>query len=111
MLEENKKITYSGEEIIEVLKEIELIRVSLAQMGSYYGSVKGGDKEENKKKKAEYEKEIPKFIDRYKVYKRLAKASHILSLKFDDTLGNDDMGDLERAMEGLKYWTKPNDKP
>ncbi|MFF3024448.1 hypothetical protein ACFVRR_17630 [Gottfriedia sp. NPDC057948] len=102
MLEKNKKITYSGEEIIEVLKEIELIRVSLAKMGSWYAI---------EKNKAEYEKETTQFIDGYNVYKRLAKASHILSLKFDDTLGNDDMSDRERAMEGLKYWTAPNDKP
>ncbi|WP_129691484.1 hypothetical protein [Gottfriedia acidiceleris] len=110
MLEENKKITYSGEEIIEVLKEIELLRVSLARIGSYYGIVIG-DKEQTEKNMVEYKREIVRFIDRYNLYKRLAKASHILSLKFDDTLGNDDMGDLERAMEGLKYWTKPNDRP
>ena len=80
MLEENKNITYTGEEIIEVLKEIELIAISLHQMGTYYRFLKG-DKEKNK---AEYEKETTRFIDEWNV---------------------------ERAMEGLKYWTKPNDKP
>ena len=40
-----------------------------------------------------------------KVTERLAKVREILSEKFDDRLGEDDMGDLERAMEELRYWT------
>ena len=40
-----------------------------------------------------------------KVTERLAKVREILSEKFDDRLGEDDMGDLERAMEDLRYWT------
>jgi len=109
MLEENKKLTYSGDEIIEALKEIELILISLHQMGSYYG-----DRflmEGKEKYTAEYEKETTQFIDGWNVTKRLAKVREILSQKFNRTLGNDDMDDLERAMEGLKYWSKPNDKP
>ncbi|MEY2196689.1 hypothetical protein AB7942_28835 [Neobacillus sp. BF23-41] len=91
-----------------MLKEIELIRVSLARMGSYYAPLLKGDKEKNK---AEYEKETTQFIDGWNVYKRLAKACYILWLKLDDTLEKDEIDDIERAMEGLKYWTKPNDKP
>ena len=109
MLEEKKKLTYSGDEIIEALKEIELILISLHQMGSYYG-----DRflmEGKEKYTAEYEKETTQFIDGWNVTKRLAKVREILSQKFNRTLGNDDMDDLERAMEGLKYWSKPNDKP
>lgn len=34
----------------------------------------------------------------------------ILTEKFDATLGDDDMDDLERAMESLRYWSKPSDK-
>lgn len=60
---------------------------------------------------AEYEKETTHFIDGWNVTQRLAKVRMILSEKFDNTLGNDDMVDLERAMEGLKYWSTPEDKP
>lgn len=42
---------------------------------------------------------------------RLAKVRGMLSEKFDNTLGNDDMDDIERAMDGLKYWSKPGDAP
>jgi hypothetical protein len=37
MLEKNKRITFSGEEIMEDLKEVELILISLHKMGSFYG--------------------------------------------------------------------------
>jgi len=41
----------------------------------------------------------------------LVKIRGALSEKFDDTLGDDDMDDLERAMERVKYWEKPGDIP
>jgi hypothetical protein len=109
MLDENKKITYSSDEIVDALKEIELILISLHQIGSYYGVKFLEEGEENYR--AEYEKETTHFIDDWNITQRLAKVRMILSHKFDNTLGNDDMDDLERAMEGLKYWSKPNDKP
>lgn len=33
---------------------------------------------------------------------------YLLSLKIDDTTGDDDMGDMERAMENanIQYWEK-----
>lgn len=40
---------------------------------------------------------------------RLAKVRAILSMKFDETLGDDDMGDIEREIENLKYWELPGD--
>lgn len=33
------------------------------------------------------------------------------SENFDNTLGDDDMDDIERAMEGLKFWDMPGDVP
>lgn len=99
MMKENEQIVLSGDETIEVLKEINLILISLHDMGSYY---MGKDIQE-------YEKETTRFIDECKVTHRLAKIRGILSKKFDSTLGDDDMDDLERAMEGLNYWGKPGD--
>ena len=100
-MKENGQITVSGNEAIEILKEINLILISLHDMGSYYMN----------KDTSEYEKETTSFIDGWKVTHRLSKIRGILSEKFDNTLGADDMDDLERAMEDLRYWEKPGDKP
>ena len=99
MIKENEKIVLSGDEAIEILKEIEIILISLHDMGAYYMN----------KDTREYEKETTKFIDEWKVTHRLARIRAILSEKFNNTLGDDDMDDLERAMEKLKYWENPGD--
>jgi hypothetical protein len=99
MIKENEKIVISGDEAIEILKEIDVILISLHDMGSYYMD----------KDTREYEKETTRFIDEWKVTHRLARIRGILSEKVDNTLGDDDMDDLERAMEKLKYWEKPGD--
>ncbi|MBC2581783.1 hypothetical protein [Clostridium sp. DJ247] len=101
MMEENKEIMLTGNEALEILKEINLILISLHDMGSYYMD----------KDTREYEKETTRFVDEWKVTSRLAKIREVLSEKFDNTLGDDDMDDLERAMESLKYWEKPGDVP
>ena len=93
----NNVITLTGNEAIDVLKEIEYILISLHKIGSYYAD----------KDFAEYQKETVKFIDECNVTHRLAHARKIISGKFDSTLGEDDMDDLERAMEGLNYWVPP----
>ncbi|HCW3771640.1 TPA: hypothetical protein OXK45_003708, partial [Acinetobacter baumannii] len=36
MLEANKKLVYSGDEVLSVLQEIEFILISLHKIGSYY---------------------------------------------------------------------------
>ncbi|MFC4323265.1 hypothetical protein [Litchfieldia salsa] len=110
MLENNKRLTYSGEEIIEVLKEVEIILRSLHKQGSYYAEFIDDNGKLDKEKEREYFSETTHFIDDWKVTQRLAKIRMILSQKFDNTLGDDDMDDLERAMEGLKYWNKPKNR-
>jgi hypothetical protein len=109
MLESNKKITYTGEELLAVLNELDLLVVSFDKIGSCYGDKMDGHNDEKVLK--EYEGEIIKFVHDWKVPQRIAKVREILSVKFDKTLGDDDMDDLERAAEHLKYWSKPNDKP
>lgn len=101
MIKENEKIVLSGNEATEILKEIEMILISLRDMGTCYMN----------KDIREYEKETTRFIDEWKVAHRLAKIRGALSEKFDNSLGDDDMEDLERAMEKLKYWEKPGDIP
>ena len=101
MVPNNKSITISGEDLINVLKEIELILVSLHDMGPYYVD----------HDKKNYEAETTRFIDEWQVTKRLAYVRKVLSEKFDLTLGDDDMDDLERAMESVKYWSAEGDFP
>jgi hypothetical protein len=108
MIKANEQINLTGTEIIDVLKEIEIILTSLHKMGSYYAIKHHEGKLD--KDNGEYEKETTRFIDEWKVTHRLAKIRCVLSEKFDNALGVDDMDDLERAMEGLKYWEKPGDQ-
>lgn len=109
MLKTNEQINMSGPEIIECLKEIEIIMTSLHKMGSYYAVNyhEGSLNPDNE----EYAKETTRFIDEWQVTHRLAKVRGILSNHFDLTLGDDDMDDIERTMDGLKYWSRPGDSP
>ncbi|MFC4321732.1 hypothetical protein [Litchfieldia salsa] len=109
MLESNKKITYTSEELIKVLKHLNIMVVSFDKIGSYYGSKMNGNNDEEILKECDCE--TIRFMNDWKIPQRLSEIRAILSDKFDRTLGDDDMDDLERAMEGLKYWSKPNDKP
>lgn len=108
MLKSNENITYTFDELEEVLREIEMILQSLHKMGAYYG-----EKfiQSEALYREEYEKETTRFIDEWQVCRRLAKVRGILSEKFDNTLGKDDMNDLERAMEKIRNWSKPGDMP
>lgn len=96
----NSIIQLSFEEAIEILGEIEAILISLHKIGSHYPEA-GRD----------YERETTRYIDGWRVTRRLAHARRILSEKFDTTLGNDDMDDIERALEGCPYWSSPSSEP
>lgn len=100
----NQRIDIPGEEAIRVLREIELVLISLHKIGSYYAVA--GDDQRN-----QYERETTRFIDEWKVTSRLAEARALLSQRFDSTLGEDEMDDLERAMEGLECWSGPESHP
>lgn len=108
MLKENQHITYTFKELVEVLEELEVILQSLHRSGSYYGEKFIHEEELYRR---EYEKETTRIIDEWRVCERLAKIRRILSEKFDDALGEDEMDDLERAMENIEHWTKPGDMP
>lgn len=98
MMPENEKIVLSGDEAISILKELEFMLISLHKMGSYYMD----------RTREEYEAETCRFIDEEKITHKLANIRAILSSKFDSTLGDDDMDDLERAMEDIEYWSASN---
>ncbi|MCY6387998.1 hypothetical protein OXU89_10900 [Acinetobacter baumannii] len=97
MLEANKKLVYSGDEVLSVLQEIEFILISLHKIGSYYAETLPNSYEE-------YAKETTNFIDSNNVCDRLANIRKVLSYKFNNDLGVDDMSDIERALENIDFW-------
>lgn len=96
-------IDYAGYDVVNILKEIDYILISLHQMGSYYADKVEGSRQE-------YEKETTEFIDEKKICDRLATIRAKLSEGFDSSLGEDDMNDLERACMDIDYWSKPGDR-
>jgi hypothetical protein len=94
MLDTNKKIIIHGESALEALAEIEFILISLHKMGSYYSD----------KPIADYQRATTDFIDNEKITQKLAKVRRILSESFDNTLGKDDMDDIERHMKNIEFW-------
>ncbi|MDX5631071.1 MULTISPECIES: hypothetical protein [unclassified Brenneria] len=105
MLKENEKITFNGSELIEIIKEVNYILISLNKIGGYYYNAP----EISNKRVLEYKLETADFIDRNEVCTKLANIRKVLSEKFNDELGTDDMDDIERATEDTIYWEKPGD--
>ncbi len=101
---ENSEFKFEGPELLQVLQDIELMLISLHKIGSYYGHAAEFDRQA-------YEKETCRFIDEWQVCRRLASMRTILSRDFRSTLGEDDMDDLERAMESVEYWENPRSVP
>ena len=99
MLKQNEKIVLTGIEALDALKEIEFILISLRKMGNFYA--------EKPSAPEEYQRATTDFIDNYAITKRLAKVRTIISRHFDDSLGKDDMDDIERHFSDLKFW-EPN---
>ncbi len=99
----NQRIEMSGEDAIRVLREIELILVSLHKIGSYYAVSDEGE--------ASYARETTRFIDEWRVVDRLAEARGLLSRPFDSTLADDGMDDLERELQVVEAWSSPRSSP
>ncbi|WWG65658.1 hypothetical protein VRB21_21600 [Pseudomonas poae] len=94
MLEQNQKIVLTGKEALDVLKEIEYILISLHKMGSFYAEKPGALEE--------YRKATTDFIDDCAVTQRLSKVRTIISQHFDDSLGDDELDDIERHFSDLE---------
>ncbi|MDX5631006.1 MULTISPECIES: hypothetical protein [unclassified Brenneria] len=106
LLKNNKEISLSGEEAINILIEVEYMLISLRDIARHYYD--NPDGEINAENRALYCEETTKFIDENEITKRLAKIRGTITEKFNLELGDDDMDDIERAMENITYW-KPND--
>ncbi|MFW1842778.1 hypothetical protein ACG9YY_07435 [Acinetobacter pittii] len=101
MLKINRELLYTGDEVIKILQEIEFILVSLHKIGCYYAETLPSSYEE-------YAKETTNFIDNNNVCERLANVRKVLSRKFNNDLGEDDMSDIERAFANIDFWEAGN---
>lgn len=108
MLKTNEVIELSGAEGILIIKEMAYILISLKKIAEHYYNndqyVQSVDQQ-----KIDYAIETTRFVDENLITRRLAKVRRIISEKFDDALGSDEMDDIERELEMLKYWERPGD--
>ncbi|MFC3024434.1 hypothetical protein ACFODT_11425 [Vibrio zhugei] len=95
----NDKIILRGDEAIDILQRIEKILISLHNIGSHYRD----------KSEMDYSLATCRFIDQCGVSEDLATIRAVISEKFDRSLGDDDMDDIERAMESVSFWECEND--
>src|SRR5882762_3684579 len=87
-------IAYPQKQILEVLRTLNELVVSLDQIGSSASVMT----------KAAHNAALADFIQRHKIFRKTARARHILSAPFPIKLGADEMDELERAMQNVKCW-------
>ena len=107
MREDNIEITIPGVEAIAALREIEYVLISLHRIGSYFSTPV--NEELSDEEYIKYAVETTRFIDDNNVTQRLAKARSLISSGFNDEMGDDGMGDLERDFQDIKLWERPRE--
>ncbi len=100
-----KKITLTGPEALDILSEVEYLGISLRNISRHYCQIHD-DKIIHEEK---YHQERTYFINYNNIKHRLAKIRKIVSENFSYGFSDDDMDNIEREMEKLKYWTKPKE--
>lgn len=93
------ELVFEKTEILTVLKKVNFILISLNRIGSYYNDIE----------QSTYEHWTTEFIDKSRVTNLLSEVRRTLSSGFSNDLGDDDMSELERIMDGIEYWQKPSD--
>lgn len=91
------QITYPRKKIIAVLRTLNELVVSIDQIGSASYDMT----------KKENDAALADFLERHKIFQKMAQARAILSTPFSSGLDSNGMGELEREMDGILYW---NDK-
>jgi hypothetical protein len=89
-----EQIAYPRSQIINVLRTLDELVVSLDRIGS-----SSSDMTELEQNAA-----IANFIRNHDVFRKVAQARQILSEPFPTALGPDGMEDLEREMQDVRYW-------
>ena len=86
------RIAYPRKQILEVLRTLEELVVSLDQLGSADMT------------KQEHDSAVSHFIQRHRIFRKAARARRILSEPFPAAVGADGMDELEREMQDIQYW-------
>ncbi|MEH6418261.1 hypothetical protein [Pseudomonas sp. CGJS7] len=97
MVSTNQPLSIDRDQLLPVLRDLEYILISLHKIGSHYAA-------DLPEKHQDYCAETTRFIDQAQVTQRLAKIRSVLSGAFDQTRGEDDLTEVERALEGLAFW-------
>lgn len=104
--ESNHSINIKGEDALIVLGEIDFILIPLRNIARYYFNDSEGEGIDSHKLLSYY-KETTKFIDNENITFRLAEIRKIITMRFNLSIGDDNMDDIERAMNKIKYWEHP----
>ncbi len=99
----NETIFLSKKDVEYLLREVEFVLVSLVRLNNFYKEKLGQAFSIHD----EYCEAVTEFIDAERVNDRLAKMRMVIASKFDDTLGDDDMDDLERVLDKIEFWERP----
>lgn len=104
MLYNNQNIHIEGQEALELIKKLDKIIVSLGKIKTYHSDPR------NNKTNEEKDKAIASYVIENNVAKELAYIRGFLSSKFDLSLGEDDMDDVERFCDNNEYWSPKKKK-
>ena len=102
---DEEKVTYKREDIINILRDLNMIVVSLDRIGAEYSI------HPDRKSDEELNTLLADFIFEWNVPKKIANARKILDEAFSRELGEDDMDELEREFQDLQYWSFNNPSP
>lgn len=91
-------VKFSKSELIEVLRDLDMIVVSLQRIQSNYAQ---GDR-------ATYDSVMNEFMQQWDVTRRLNKIRNTLSQHFSNQRDEYDMDELTREMVDVSYWSGPS---
>ena len=87
-----KNIVYPRKQVLEVLRTLEELVVSLDRLGSA---------EMTKQKR---DSAVANFVQRHRIFRKVARARRILSEPFSTAVDVDGMDELEREMQNIHFW-------
>jgi len=93
----DETVTYSKNDIIKILRDLEVLVVSTDRIGSAYA---------DRESEEEYNAMFVRFFDELSFNDKLAEVRHVLSEPFPYEAGDDGMDELERNFQDLKFWSE-----
>ena len=98
-MDRNEQIFLTLKDTESILKELNLILISLHNMGTYYYG----------KSKQAYEVETTDFVDKNAITARLAYIRRIIPEVYYSNISKEQYDEYCSDMEKLNYWEKPGD--